>query len=34
MIDIRRKTCKKNGTETIVDNNGILCLSEKHIEED
>ena len=27
------KTNKRNGIETIVDNEGILCLNEKHIEE-
>ena len=33
MVDIRRKTCERNGIETIVDNDGILLLNEKHIEE-
>ena len=33
MVDICRKTYKRNVIETIVDNNGILRLNEKHIEE-
>ena len=33
MVDITRKTYEQNGIETIVDNDGILWLSEKHIEE-
>ena len=33
MVDISRKTYGKNGIETIVDNDGILWLNEKHIEE-
>ena len=33
MADISRKTYKRNGIETIVDNDGILWLNEKHIEE-
>ena len=33
MIDISRKTYERSGIETIVDNDGILRLNEKHIEE-
>ena len=33
MVDISRKTYERNGTETIVDNDGIFWLNEKHIEE-
>ena len=33
MVDVIRKTYERNGIETIVDNDGILCLNEKHIEE-
>ena len=33
MVDINRKTYKRNGVETIVDSNGILWVNEKHIEE-
>ena len=33
MADITRKTQGKNGIKTIVDNDGILRLNEKHIEE-
>ena len=33
MTDISRKTYERNGIETIVDNDGILWLNEKHIEE-
>ena len=33
MVDISRKTYERNGLETIVDNDGILPLNEKHIEE-
>ena len=33
MVDISRKTYERNGIETIVDNDGILWLNEKHIEE-
>ena len=33
MVDINRKAYERNDTETIVDNAGILCLNEKHIEE-
>ena len=32
MIDICRKTYERNDMETIVDNDGILGLNEKHIE--
>ena len=32
MIDITRKTYKRNGIEPIVGNDGILLLNEKHIE--
>ena len=31
MVDIRKKTYERNGIETIVDNDRILSLSEKHI---
>ena len=31
MVDISRKTYERNGIETIVDNDGILWLNEKHI---
>ena len=31
MIDITRKTYERNGIETIIDHDGILWLSEKHI---
>ena len=30
MVDISRKMYGRNGAETIVDNDGILCLNEKH----
>ena len=33
MVDINRETYGRNGVETIVDNDGILWLNEKHIEE-
>ena len=33
MVDISRKTYERNGIETIADNDGILWLNEKHIEE-
>ena len=33
MFSINRKTYERNGIETIVDNDGILRLNEKHIEE-
>ena len=33
MVDISRKTYEGDGVETIVDNDGILRLNEKHIEE-
>ena len=33
MVDISRKTYEKNGIETIVDNDGLLWLNEKNIEE-
>ena len=32
MVDIIRKRNKRNVTETILDNDGILWLNEKHIE--
>ena len=32
MIDISRKTYEKNGVQTIVDNDRILWLNEKHLE--
>ena len=31
MVNISRKTYERNGIETIVDNDGILWLNEKHI---
>ena len=33
MVDISRKTYERNGIETIGNNEGILWLNEKHIEE-
>ena len=33
MFDTSRKTYESNSIETIVDNDGILQLNEKHIEE-
>ena len=30
MVDISRKTYERNGIETIVDNDRILWLNEKH----
>ena len=33
MVDISRKMYEKNGVDAIVDNDGILCLNEKHTEE-
>ena len=30
MVDISRETHEANSVETIVDNDGTLCLSEKH----
>ena len=33
MVDISRKLYERNGIETIVYNDGILWLNEKHIEE-
>ena len=33
MVDLSRKTYERNGIETIVDNDRILWLNEKHIEE-
>ena len=33
MSDIKRKNVWKNGIEAIVDNNEVLWLNEKHIEE-
>ena len=33
MVDINRKTYERNGTETIVDNDGMLWLNKKLIEE-
>ena len=34
MADISRKTYEKNCIDTIVGNDGILQLNEKHIEEE
>ena len=31
MVDISRKTYERNGIETIVNNDGMLWLNEKHI---
>ena len=33
MVDISRKTYERNGTQTIVDNDGVLWLNEKYVEE-
>ena len=33
MVDIRRERYERNGTETIIDNDKIFWLNEKHIEE-
>ena len=33
MVDISRKKYGRDGIETIVDNDGILWLNEKYIEE-
>ena len=33
MVDISRNPYERNGIETIVDNDGILWLNGKHIEE-
>ena len=33
MFDISRETYERNGIETIADNDRILWLNEKHIEE-
>ena len=33
MTDISKEKYGKNGIETIVDNDGILWLNERHIEE-
>ena len=32
MVDISTKKYERNGIETIVDNDGILWLNEKHTE--
>ena len=34
MVDISRKTYEKYGVETILNNDGILLLNEKHLEEE
>ena len=34
MVNISRKTYERNGIESVVDNDGILWLNEKHIEKD
>ena len=34
MADTRRETYEKNGIETIIDNDRMLWLSEKHIEQE
>ena len=33
MVDISKNTHERNGVYTIVDNDGILWLNEKHVEE-
>ena len=33
MVDISIKMYKRNGKETIVDNDGLLWLNEKYMEE-
>ena len=33
MVDVTRKNYERNGIETKVDNDGILWLNDKHIEE-
>ena len=33
MVNISRKTYERNGIDKIIDNDGILWLNEKHIEE-
>ena len=33
MVDMSRKTYERNGIETIIDNDRIFWLNEKHIEE-
>ena len=33
MVDISRRTFERNGIAKIVDNDGILWLNEKHLEE-
>ena len=33
MVDISRKTYERNGIETILGNDGIFWLNQKHIEE-
>ena len=33
MVDKSKKTFKRNAVETIINNDGILWLNEKHIEE-
>ena len=33
MAEISRETYERNGIQTIVDNDGILYLNDKHIEE-
>ena len=33
MVNISRKTYERNGIDKITDNDGILWLNEKHIEE-
>ena len=30
MVKKKKKTYQKNGVETIVDNDGIFCLNERH----
>ena len=32
MVDISREADKRNGIETIVDSNGMMCLDEEIIE--
>ena len=32
-IHQNRKMYERNGTETVVDNDGVLCINEKHMQE-
>ena len=33
MVDISRKMYERNGNKTVVDNDGVLCINEKHMQE-